>query len=195
MLIPRSYYAPRRSAMKNISRRTVGATLAELPLALLIVLIFGGFPFIALCSITLRSTFVHLASFEAARAAAAARTFQTSEAGYGSAVREASEKVSFVLDHFSGIKLLKQSGQVAKTVIVVTELKNPQNTQTFESPLPPPVLTNKYLYQYQVTVKGEVEPIVHYSGGLLGNIPGFSAPIPVTVTSTAFCENPGGLIQ
>lgn len=136
---------------------------------------------------------MHLACFDAVRAAAAAHTFQTSEAGKPSAVSIANDKVTSMIGNFTGIIVNTPSGSPATTVVIATSMANPSIRNVYTGPLPSPIHTDKCIYQYQVSVDSNVEPIVKSSGGFLGNIPGFSAPIPVKVTASAWCENPSGL--
>lgn len=178
-----------------MGRRAAGTSAAEMPLALLIVFIFGVFPFMALSTLCLRAAFVHMACFDAVHAAAVSHTFKRPDMAMPSAVQAANEKVAWICQSWTGVNIKYEDGNAAKLVIVARNIEDPNSSSTYETPLTPPVQTDKFVYQYQVTVSTELDPIVRSNGGLLANIPGFSAPFPVKATATTCCENPSGLIQ
>ena len=181
--------------MSRTFRHHNGASISELPLVLIIIIFFGIVPILDLCTICLRVAAVSLACYEAAHAASAARTFEVSQPGYPSAKDTANQYVDLISKHVPGIIWVKAASGLAETDVVATELLSTSTTKVYTSHLPPPVRTKKYLYQYRVTVKAELPPVLPYTGPWFSNIPGFTGPMPLSCTVMAACECPSGLTQ
>jgi hypothetical protein len=168
-------------------RNRTGYSITELPLALLILFVFGAFPLMALSLTALRMAFVNLTCNEAVRAAAGTQTFSLAQTAAKTTVANLSQA-------FTGLVYNFQGGSNGSLTIYQTPLSpnGPPDPQPYNGG---PIQTSQYLYQYQLSMPTQIQPILQYSGGLFGNVPGWSAPIQMNVTASAYCENPQGLNQ
>jgi Flp pilus assembly protein TadG len=173
--------------LKRGTRSTKGSYLIEAPIILFVMLIFIAFPMIDLASIAMRSTFLIASAREAARAAARAKTFSAGDPESPSAKAIATSTANTAITKFNGVAISS-----VKTYIVVTDLAA-SATNKQEGPLGDAADSTKNVYSIEVEVLGQIEPIIKYSGGALGAIPGLTAPMPLTVRSRDVCENLQGL--
>lgn len=171
---------------KPLNRTISGNSIAEMPVALIVIFCGMFFPLLILGSITLRTTLMSAAIKDAAHAAAKAKTFSSGTAAKPSAQEIAAVEAGRAAAKFSGITL-----DNVQTGIVTTNLASKQVTRS-TSPLTV-VDTSKNVYAIEVTARGRVEPIVRSKTGFLGNIPGLTGPMPLLMVASEMAENPQGL--
>jgi hypothetical protein len=173
---------------KHNGKRAAGSLIAELPIVLFILFTCFMVPFIDLATVGLRSTFLfaatHLATIEAARA----KTFLASVTPQQpSAVALANQQAAITVAAFTGIQVSKIT-----TSILITNVNTLQQSRVL-APLSQAPDSTSNTYQIEVKLTGLVKPLVEYNCGLFANIPGFTAPLPLTFVDRQFCENPQGL--
>ena len=94
---------------------------------------------------------------------------------------------------FNGISII---GPV-QVYILQTDVSSGVQTQNpVRQKLPAAADTDKNIYEIQVQLDGQVEPLIRYPvTGMFGAIPGLTGPFPVTVKAQYSCEIPQGLDQ
>lgn len=171
--------------MKRIRR---GALAAELPLVLWALFILFLIPFIDLATVALRYTFVVAASRDAAFIAAKSKTFLSDiSASQRSATHMADETARRTATAFSEITV-----RDVTTRILITNLTSRIITVS-AVPLAVPANSSENLYEIEVTVNADINPLITFNASFLPNVPGLSAPVNVSVSSRGFCESPQGL--
>lgn len=171
-------------------RRKIGSTLIDTPAALWLLFVLFLVPMIDLATVFLRYTFMVAASRDAAHAAAKAKTFRTDiSTSERSAINMASSAATATASSFREIRVDR-----VVTQMVITDLSNQAVTRR-TTPLTAPADTGINLYEIETTVVGQINPLVNFTAGAFPGIPGLSAPVPVSVTSREFFENPQGLNQ
>lgn len=165
-----------------------GNSIAEVPAVLFLLFLCVMLPFIDLATIGLRSTFLFAATHFATIEAARAKTFFTSVTPQQpSAVALARQQASATAGSFNGVQVVNIA-----TSILITDVNTLQQ-QRVSAPLAQAPDSTSNTYQIEVRVNGMIRPLVEYNCGIFGNIPGFTAPIPLTFVDRQFCENPQGL--
>ncbi|HEY9731853.1 MAG TPA: hypothetical protein V6C89_08070 [Drouetiella sp.] len=170
-----------------MQRSKRGNFMVETPIALFIFLFLFVFPFLDLAAITLRTTFLYAAAHNAAWEAARAHTYQNSLDGLPSAVQLANSVAQKTAAPFSGIKI-----NSIKTNILTTDIRT-LNQARQSAPLQNPADASLNSYQVEVSINGNVNPLIIYSGNSFTNIPGLTQPMNLTFTDRQYCENPQGL--
>lgn len=171
-------------------RNCRGSVIAETPGALWLLFVLFLVPFIDLATVMLRYTFVVSASRDAAHAASKAKTFSANLSTTDLSARNAADTTGRqTAAAFSEITVSSVT-----TAIVSTDLSTQVVTRR-STPLTAPADTSLYLYEYETTVSGQINPLITFTVGPFPSIPGLSAPVAVAVTSREFVENPQGLNQ
>jgi len=175
----------------TFDRSRAGNSLVELPAAIWFFFMVLLFPLADLATVTLRATTVYVAAKHAARAAGRARTFLVNrDNGELSAVNAAQREVFLV-------KTKGPSGlEISPTDVVISIIGVP-----VKKSLPPikqqekleSIKNGDYIFQIEVRVTGQVQPLVPLNSSVFGNVPGLTAPVPITASFREFCEHPGGL--
>lgn len=173
--------------------RTSANTIAEMPVALIVFLLFLFLPLIDLGVLAFRASFVHSAANNAAHAAGRARTFkENSDKGELSAVNIARRDA--IATKNAGAAGVDFSENDVQVVIIGNPIKPDKapirSTQALENVEP-----KEFLYQLEVTINAKVEPLLTLSPSLFGNVPGLTQAFPVQATYRQFAENPAGLAQ
>lgn len=174
----------------NGRRRNRGTTIAEMPLAMWIIIMGIFFPILILGIITLRFGFFWNACREAASQAAKCPTFEVDSSQGKSAVNTADTVATLAANSFSGISIVYPINvYILQTdVSAGTSVKNSNRQKLITA-----ADTDKNIYEVQVELNGLIAPLVPV--GSLGSIPGLSSPFPVTVKAQYSCEVPQGLDQ
>ncbi len=174
---------------RNTHRRGLrGSLMADAPLAIWFLIIGVTLPLIDLVMITVRSGFLIMSARDAAHVAARCKSFQTPvSADQPSVVGAADAQARFAASRFSEITVNSVESWILITDLD-TEVTTRQNTRLTE-----PADTNEFVYQIEVIVRGQANPLVRYNAGIFGNIPGLTAPVPVNAVAREFAEFPGGL--
>jgi hypothetical protein len=181
----------------KVATRTVGTTLAELPLGLWVI--FFGFclPLLAMAITTVRFGLFWEAAREAADAACQAQYYADNGTSPGQgAVTVATNTASNVAAMFSGVTVNTVNCYIVATPIVNLANGNASvitGPSTISNPvcLSSPADLTKNIYQIRVDVIGQIQPIFSVAGGLA--IPGFTQPASVTVSQFRIYENGPGL--
>lgn len=168
---------------KQIRPAPHGQAIAELPLVLFVFLVLVLFPIIDLCCITFRSTFMDGAARNAAHKAAKAHTFAFDGPDGLSASSIAKNEVRDVIRQFTGIRVEQVTPRIVRT-----STTNAADVQRFEAPVPITSDSEQYVYQIEVEIKGEVDPLIPFNCALPA-VPGLSSPMPFTATAREVFEN------
>jgi hypothetical protein len=169
-------------------RRVSGTTLAEMPLALWIIVMLC-FSLLILATETIRFGFFWNACREAALHAAQCQTFVNDSTVGKSACNTASSWATLATSSFAGITLLS-----VNVYIVQTDVNSGATTKSVSrTALVNAVDTSRNIYDIQVELNGQVEPLISFAQSWFGSVPGLCAPIPVTVHSQYTAEVPQGL--
>lgn len=171
-------------------RNCYGSLLVETPTALWILFVLLTIPMIDLASVMIRYTFMVAASRDAAHFAGRAKSFMSDlTVDDPSAMNLANTAARSTAGSFSEISVSSVT-----TRLLITNLATRVVTRR-TTPLTSPADTTANLYEFEVSVAGQINPLVPFMAGPLARIPGLSAPVPVTVTSRSFVENSQGLMQ
>lgn len=172
------------------TRRKKGSSVAELPGVLWFLFVIILYPLIDLATVGMRYTFMLSTSREASMAASRAKTFYADTSSTErSAINSANSMANNAAARFTGISLTSVTTQ-----LVVTNLATNAVTR-YSTPLTTQPDIDNYLYSYEVTVRGNVWPLVPFKGPIFGGIPGLTGPMTVAITSQKMCENTQGLNQ
>lgn len=172
-------------------RSRSGSSIAELPVAIIVLLFVLLFPLADLCTIGLRSATVFAAARNAAHHAGRAKSFLAdSEEGELSAKNTAIKWA--VETRNSCIAGTAIAPDDVKLEIVGTPLDGKQSPMRSSAPLKE-TQQDTYVYQIEVQVTGSVEPLITMNKKLFGPIPGLTEPVIVTAACREFCEHPDGL--
>src|SRR5579885_362951 len=185
---------------RKTKRNLIGTSMAEMPLALWIVIMAMAFPLIVMVMLSVKFGFFWNAARDACKQAASAQTFKNAPPdGTLSAMDTAESVANMAASSFSGISLVPgPDGRVAQVSIIKTDL----TTQTpsvlsADQPLSganaPPDPENFY-YSIQVQLTGDIQPFIQHPGVQFGGpqVPGLTAPFRVTCSSQFPFENVQG---
>lgn len=177
---------------RRFTERSCKATsITEMPVVLFIFILGLLLPLIDLGFIAFRTSFIHTAASNAAHSAGRAQTFLTNGSkGELSAVNIAKRDALAVKDN--GASGVNFSDQDISVVIIGTPIKAGKSPIRSTTPLQS-IDTKDYLFQIEVSVAGQVDPLVTMSDTFFGAVPGLTRPMPVQATYKQFCEHPTGL--
>ena len=189
--MPTAQHGARYSRFKP--RRWRGSSLSEIPVVLFFFLICLLFPMIDLAVIAYRTSYIHSAAHNAAHSAARAQTFkENGDKGELSAINIA--KRDALATKTQGAGGVNFSENDVKVTIIGTPIKVGKPAIRSTAPLVD-ISTKDYMFQLEVTVNGEVEPLVVLSENFFGKVPGLTVPMPLQSTYKEFCEHPAGLAK
>ncbi len=191
--------------VKNSRPNQNGSSLIELPVALTVFFVFLLFPLIDFATIALRSASVYAAASNAAHSGALANSFLKD-----ASITDPSSGTSTV--KLSAVNSAVQSAQATKAngLAGVAFADQDVSVRVVGVPLRPadglPTIQGKdrqalkivdpaYLYEVEVTVAAQIQPLFSLSQQLFGDIPGITTPLPLKVTSQQVCESPEGFVQ
>lgn len=177
--------------MRSMRRNSRGNAIADMPAVLWVLFVLILYPLIDLATVGMRYTFMLTASREAAMAASRAKTYFADASGTDKSARNAAAAAAAeTAQRFTGLNITNTT-----TSILVTDLATNSVTR-FNAPIPiSSIDTANNLYAYEVTVTGQVRPLLVFNGPVFGNIPGLTGPMNVAITSQKMCENTQGLSQ
>jgi len=171
-----------------------GQALAETAGLLMVFFIFLTFPLMNLGAIGMRACFVVSSAKIGAERACKSLTYQVKAnvpdgtlANNTPAVTVAKNEVTRYLGSFSGAKLVSIKTGIVDINNVTGEKKGPFFTPLTTLP------QENHTYYVDVQVNAETEPLLSYKGGMLGDIPGLTAPFPLSMHGQRVFENPKGL--
>jgi hypothetical protein len=172
-------------------RASRGTTIAEMPLALWIILMMC-FCLLILATETIRFGFFWNACRESAQQAAKCQTFLVDSAVGTSACNTATAWAGTATSAFTGITLL----QPVNVYILSTDVISGQTTKSLNRiPLGAAADITNNIYDIQVELNGQIEPLIRFSHDYFGDVPGLTIPFPITVRSQYTSEVPQGLNQ
>ena len=176
-----------RPMAKSKARTKRGVYMVEAPIAMWLVFVFLLMPFVIMGSLALRTAFLYSAAKDGAHAAARAKTYSLGTAERPAAVVEAKESAERTGHSFTGVEIVS-----VDTKIVETNLSS--GAESFVAgPLAQPADVSKNLYQLQVTVQANVEPLIRYQLPFFGDVPGLTSAMKLTAVASEMVENPDGL--
>jgi hypothetical protein len=176
----------------QFNSRKRGTTIAEMPAALWL-LILMAFPMIIVATSALRFGFFWNACRESAMQAAKCQTFLTSTSVGPSACSTADAMSAQAAGAFTGITIIPPVNVYIMSTNVNTSTTTKGATRT---PLAAAADTANNIYDIQVEINGQVEPLIRVPfAGLQGAVPGITGPYPVVVRSQYTSEVPQGLNQ
>jgi hypothetical protein len=163
-----------------------------MPVALWIIVLLC-FSLLILATETIRFGFFWNACRESAQTAARCQTFLANTTGGGpSACSTADSMATSATQAFSGLILTQVNVYILATnVTTQATTKNPSR-----QPLANAADVTQNLYYIQVELIGQIQPLITFPiTGWVGNVPGLTAPFPITVRSQYSAEVPQGLNQ
>lgn len=162
--------------------------MVETPFLLWILIVGLIMPIIALATMGIRYAFFLNAAQLAVHAAAQAKSFQQDYPPDMSAQTRAQQMARTSCESFKGVTL----NTVTTSIVITPVAAGAASAQTTK--LTGPAFEENNIYQIQVLLDGELNPIIPVPSGTLGiNVPGLTAPYPVQTTAKAVSENPQGL--
>lgn len=174
------------SNKSNKCRR--GTSLAEMPVALWLIIIMC-FPVLIVATATLRFGFFWNAAREAAMQAAKCQTFQNDSAVGISAVNTADLWATKATSGFPGITV---TPPVNVYIVQTNVISGVTTKNTSRVALPAAADTDNNIYDIQVEINGQLEPLIRVPMGGM-TIPGLTDPFPIVVKSQYTAEVPQGL--
>jgi hypothetical protein len=176
----------------SCSRRRRGTTIAEMPLAMWIIILGICLPMLMIATMTLRFGFFWNACREAAQQAARCQTFQNDSAVGKSSVSVADLVATKSAQAFTGITITAVNVYIVQTDVNSRVCSKNANRQKLGAAAD----IDNNIYDIQVELTGQVEPLIRSStSGMMGDIPGLTGPFPVMVRAQYVCEVPQGLNQ
>lgn len=191
-------YCSRRARTCHAATRRAnsGYSIAEMPAAIWVLFICLLFPLLILVTTTIRASFLSACAKDAAHAAAKAKIFENSNGQPGDppdAITTAVNQAQATAQALGGSAITIEPGDV-KTEIVTSTLASPPTVTYSSQPLQPgqlDVVNN--VYAIQVTVTGNVQPLVTFPK-VLGDVPGLTGPIKMNAVAREMVENPQMLL-
>lgn len=174
-------------------RRIKGTTIPEAPLVLWIIIVGFMFPLLLLATIAFRFGLFWNACREATLTAARCSTFQVDPAvpvGSMSAVNTANAVANKAVNSFTGITVVPPINVYILSTALATSTTSKGAANTCLAAAADAV---NNVYDVQVEMTGQIQPLVTLSSPVFGSIPGLSGPITVTVRSQSGVEIPQGL--
>lgn len=177
-------------------RSKTGSYLVEAPGIMLILFVFLTFPLMDMAAVGLRSYFLITSAREAAHHASKSLTYSTAAplpagtlANNVPAMTVASDTVRNYLRPFSGV----EASNIKVGILIVDNATGSRSGPFFEPLSQDQINLAKNQYYLDVQVQGNVKPLISYEGGLLGSIPGLTAPYNLFAHGEDVFENPKGL--
>lgn len=171
---------PRRKTKSGVR----GYSIAELPAALILLIVGIMLPMIILASISYRASFLWFATRDACIRAAKAPTYTQGAANANT--RFAADIGAF--SEISGTLTLRVLRKRVDNNSAPTVLTGPINSNQLN--------TNNSIYFIRTVCNGTVAPLVKQAGNYFGLIiPGLTTDMDVRFFYEAYVENPNGLTQ
>jgi hypothetical protein len=180
----------KKTGCKHYPRCRRGTTMAEMPVALWLLILIC-FPLLIVATSSLRFGFFWNAAREAAMQAAKCQTFQNDSTVGISSVNTADAWAAKATGAFGGITVIPP----VNVYIIQTNVTSGITTKgTSRTALAAAADTDNNIYDIQVEINGQIEPLVPVPmAGLAGPIPGITCAYPVVVRSQYTSEVPQGL--
>jgi hypothetical protein len=176
---------------KQKQRRHQGTTLAEMPLALWLIVIMC-FVLLIIATESLRFGFFWNACRESAMQAAKCQTFQVDSMIGPSSVTTANTWAQKSTGAFTGLTLTAVNVYIVSTNVNSQQVTKGANGQKLAAAAD----VQNNIYSVQVELDGQIQPLIPAGFmGYFGNVPGLTGPFPVVVRSQYSSEVPQGLNQ
>lgn len=173
--------------MRPRSSLAKGHTLVEMPFVMWTLLLGLVLPLIVLASMGMRYSFFLNAAREAVHAAAQCKSFQQDYPPDISTVNTAQQKATEAVKAFSGLTLN------SVTTSILTSPIGGGSVTSQTTKLAAAADEEKNVYQIQVQLQGQIDPVLKLPSGVLGDIPGLSAPFRIQTIAKEAAENTQGL--
>lgn len=178
----------RGSSQIDRRRTGTGTTIAEMPVALWLIIVMC-FPMLVLATSSIRFAFFWNAAREAATQASKCPTFQNDTSVGISAINTADLWATRATSGFPGITV---TPPVNVYIVQTNVVSGITSRGTSRQRLASAADTDNNIFDIQVEISGQIEPLLRVQlGGL--SIPGLTDPFPVVVRSQSSVENPQGL--
>ncbi len=166
----------------SLNRRRRGSLMAELPIALYLLIFGFAIPAIGMAALGARVAMLFVVSRNACNTACKATGYTLG----ASAAAAAQARGVTTFPYISGTGTLQiiaypVSGNGAVTVYPPGPITQQQ------------IQTSTYTYYVRWTVLGTIYPLISDSGWLGGKVPGLTGPITMNVVCEDYVENPNGL--
>jgi hypothetical protein len=173
--------------------RSRGTSMAEMPMALWLMVMCIAFPLIILVTMSIRYGLFWNAAREAVQKAAQCQTYQIdppATIGGSSSVNTAQQVTAQACASISGISLVSPAQVYIVQVPLATAGASGSSTSIGpNTKLTGPADCDNYIYQLQVILKGQIAPLVPLPVGVFGPIPGLTMPFPITVKAQQQVED------
>lgn len=168
-------------------RASKGVSLIELPMMLGLLLVMLLMPMLGLATLTVKSSLLNAAVQDGVHLASKARTFQA-----GTADKPAAMQLADTTIKSSSLKWAGLTVSNVQTNIIITPVAGGASTRQ-SGKLATPADTSRFIYQIETVATGQIEPLFRLNPGVIGSIPGVSAPAQVSYSAREMAENPQGL--
>jgi hypothetical protein len=167
-----------------------GTAIAEFAPTIWLLFSIFTFPLLAFATIGLRYMFFVNAARLTAASASQSKSFLTNVSSTQlSAVNDANLIAKQSVQGFSGVTL-----NTITTQIVVCNFSSGAITRQTTA-LVQAADTSANSYNIEILMNGQINPFITVPKGVLGSVPGLTAPFVITVRAAMFAENPQGLNQ
>ena len=164
--------------------------MAEMPLAIFIVVVCLALPLLILVTLTIRVAFFWNATRECAKAAAECTTFeQNAGTEEISAINRANLTASKCLSAFSGLAFDKVDLFIVTTPATALGVGSP-SVLPANTKLAGPADPANNVYEVRADVSGSVDPLVTMSSSFFGDVPGLTRAFPLRMSSQRVVESP-----
>lgn len=182
-----------KNGLRSIANKRRRGSLLEIVPSIMILLFFVVFPLINLTGLVVGNAVCHLVTNQAASLAAAQPKYKGSLSEMSN---ESSNMYQTGFAKFVRLRPVNGFGGLGTDLYIhaTNYMSNKVTKYGPNSPLPPPVDTATYVYEYQVQGEFDVGPIVNMSSmPFIGTIPGLGPPARLTTSAMRLVEHPEGL--
>ncbi|MBX3138002.1 hypothetical protein KF707_17375, partial [Candidatus Obscuribacterales bacterium] len=174
------------------SRCAQGANIAEFAPAIIIFFLVILFPLIDLIGVATGYVTCYFATRQAASAAGVSTSFSGAKSSAISNLKKIQD------DGFGKFARIDPIGGLSNTGGHIWLVRTGLTSMTTEFLGPDTKMSDgpdllQYIYEYRVTTRQRVGPLVPLPIGLIADVPGLSSPFPVSITCCAQAEHPEGL--
>lgn len=180
------------SRQSRIHRRRRGANIAEFAPAIIIFFLVILFPLIDLIGVATGYATCYFATRQAASAAGISSSY------YGARDSAVNNLKKIQDEGFGKFARIAPIGGLSNTGVHIwlvrtglTNMKSEFLGPDKAMPDGPDLL--QYIYEYRITTRQRVGPLVPLPIGLIADVPGLTSPFPVSITCCAQAEHPEGL--
>ncbi len=172
-------------------RATAGNSVVELPICLSLLFLMFFLPLTNLTMIGMRAFAVFSAARSAASVAGRSFSFAENSAQDKPSAKHVAPGAAILAAQACPAGARLKHNQV-KVFLIAIPIKPGGASIKQDYPLVV-VDTDNYVYQIEVSVSAEVEPLVRLNSNVFGEVPGLTRPFWVQASCREFAEHPSGL--